>query len=412
MDIKKSFWVGFIFTAVISTIAILVSHYFVKGSIFELTENFNKQFIKESNVVEMHLAARSYTIFNQQMIIVKDKSLVKAIKKRRQESVDEYNKARLSFEKVMTTEDKLWLEQLTRITQQIFNKTDETIDFINFNDPNQAYRLYQDNIFPVFNHFEELITNYSHKLTKNLSLQSSREANLIYQLVFYIILLAVIIIILNFLVIIFITRKINSLTIRLQQKNKSLNLKDIQKDNDLNKIRDDLIKKDKQLNDVVRQDKLTNIYNRMGLVEMLENHIKHYHKYEKPFSILFLDIDNFKEINKRFGQEEGDRALENFAVTVQSIISSITIFGRWGSEEFLIICPATQADEAVEIAENIRQIIQSTPLTDNALNTVSIGVAQININDTINSLIKRADDGTCRAKKLGKNRVELITEKT
>lgn len=153
-------------------------------------------------------------------------------------------------------------------------------------------------------------------------------------------------------------------------------------------------------------DDLTNIYNRRKLNEFLELEYERCRAAGKNISLILIDVDFFKAINDTYGHSAGDKVLEQFGKLLKQNVSLNNIVGRWGGEEFLMICPETNLEEAVCLAEKIRRMVQNDDFKLENQVTCSLGVATNQNIDTITNLIIRADRGLYRAKALGRNRVE------
>jgi len=153
-------------------------------------------------------------------------------------------------------------------------------------------------------------------------------------------------------------------------------------------------------------DSLTGAYNRIKLDEMLFSEIINYRKTGKIFSIMICDIDYFKQINDNFGHLFGDTILKEITQLMHQTIRETDICGRWGGEEFMIICLNTPLNGAVFLAEKLRTAIEAFSRHTPHQVTMSFGVAEFSSTDTIETLIKRADDALYLAKEQGRNRVE------
>lgn len=153
-------------------------------------------------------------------------------------------------------------------------------------------------------------------------------------------------------------------------------------------------------------DSLTGIYNRRFTSEMLEYTIELCKRTDKTFSLIMIDIDNFKDINDNYGHNLGDNVLKELAITIKSRLRKADIFGRWGGEEFLIILPETNLLNACYLAEELRSKIENIKI-DNIELTASLGVSEFHHDDDLDTIVKRVDDLMYLAKELGKNRVEV-----
>jgi len=154
-------------------------------------------------------------------------------------------------------------------------------------------------------------------------------------------------------------------------------------------------------------DALTGIYNRLKLVEDLSYAIKRSKLTKSEFSIILLDIDNFKLVNDRFGHLVGDELLKAFSSLLVSSIRKSDIVGRWGGEEFLIICPVTDLQGCENLAEQIRKRIAEHKFAEKRVLNASLGVAVHQQYENADTMIARVDKALYRAKKNGRNRVEV-----
>jgi len=160
-----------------------------------------------------------------------------------------------------------------------------------------------------------------------------------------------------------------------------------------------------ELDRLSHTDALTSIHNRLRLDEALTSEVNRYKRYRNQFSLIILDIDYFKKVNDNFGHPIGDRVMIDLCRLIKDQLRSTDVFGRWGGEEFLIVCPATSKDEAIIIAEKLRRAIDSTHFEPIGHLTVSFGVTSIREGDGEKEIVSRADRELYRAKSEGRNRV-------
>ncbi|MCS7279556.1 MAG: diguanylate cyclase [Thermodesulfobacteriaceae bacterium] len=165
---------------------------------------------------------------------------------------------------------------------------------------------------------------------------------------------------------------------------------------------------EKELYTLSITDALTTLYNRRFQLEMLKNAKNKADRYGEPFSLLMIDIDNFKSINDNYGHEMGDVVLKKLAEIFLNNIRATDVASRWGGEEFLILLPNTNLDNALLIAERIRRQVEALKIDNLSKITVSIGVTAYNGNENINELISRADMALYEAKTSGKNTVRFL----
>jgi len=152
-------------------------------------------------------------------------------------------------------------------------------------------------------------------------------------------------------------------------------------------------------------DHLTKIYNRQTIEAYLNAEIQKAQMNQQAFSILLLDIDHFKQVNDTFGHLAGDAVLQKISTLIMSTIRKSDYIGRWGGEEFLLIIPEAQAEQAERIANELRAKIEHFDFELNMAITASFGVAQYQFNEDRNSFLSRVDDSLYEAKKLGRNQV-------
>ncbi len=174
----------------------------------------------------------------------------------------------------------------------------------------------------------------------------------------------------------------------------------------------DFVIYEEKLVTMAKTDGLTGTYNRRYLDQRLQEELDRSRRHGSPLSILLLDIDHFKKVNDTYGHLDGDYALRGIAAELRRNLRTIDILGRYGGEEFCCILPETPFEQACILAERCRAQIAATPLCciDHQLFlTVSIGVAGQLPDDTLDSIIKRADGALYQAKHQGRNRVCCLT---
>jgi len=163
-------------------------------------------------------------------------------------------------------------------------------------------------------------------------------------------------------------------------------------------------------------DQLTNLPNRRNFNERLEMEWKQAIRENTSISLLMIDLDKFKSINDAFGHLQGDIVLQSFAGTFSQTLRRPGDFAaRWGGEEFVVLLPKTSFDNALDIAENIRQVTENSVVKRDDNHeikfTVSIGVNSLvpTLEKSMNSFISGADDALYAAKAAGRNKVISAT---
>jgi diguanylate cyclase (GGDEF)-like protein len=153
-------------------------------------------------------------------------------------------------------------------------------------------------------------------------------------------------------------------------------------------------------------DKLTQLSNRMKLDMTLEELKKLFKRYHQTFSVILLDVDHFKKVNDQYGHLVGDEVLKTISHILSSNIRSTDVAGRWGGEEFLVVVPNSDIDNAYQLAEKIRLAIENKEFPVVERVTVSIGVSTYQRDETISELVSRADNALYAAKNAGRNMVK------
>ncbi|AEJ61810.1 diguanylate cyclase [Spirochaeta thermophila DSM 6578] len=152
-------------------------------------------------------------------------------------------------------------------------------------------------------------------------------------------------------------------------------------------------------------DPLTSIFNRRKLQEELTREYHRALRYGSPFSLILIDLDHFKTINDTFGHGKGDEVLIWTAEILRTHLRSTDIVGRWGGEEFLVLCPETRLSEAALIASKLgKEIARTSPLPSCRV-TISAGVVSFSPGKSLEDLLKEADEKLYRAKGSGRNTV-------
>lgn len=161
----------------------------------------------------------------------------------------------------------------------------------------------------------------------------------------------------------------------------------------------------KRIEKISITDKLTGLFNRHKLDEILTMKIEEYLRYKTPFSVILLDIDYFKDVNDNYGHDIGDYVLQQFAVLLKSSVRTTDVIGRWGGEEFIIVCTNTSLENATTLAEHLRKKVESTPFDTVGNKTASFGVKEFEKGDDMISFFKSVDDALYQAKHTGRNKV-------
>jgi diguanylate cyclase (GGDEF)-like protein len=175
--------------------------------------------------------------------------------------------------------------------------------------------------------------------------------------------------------------------------------------NKLHKSHEELSAAKKELDSLYITDRLTGVYNRVKLDEIIDKELKRRERYGTLCSIILIDIDYFKLVNDTHGHLVGDSILQEFAAILKENIRDTDYVGRWGGEEFMIISPQTDQSGALSLAQHLRANVEEFLFTTIGKKTASFGVATCTEQDDIQSLIDNADKALYKAKESGRNQV-------
>lgn len=162
-----------------------------------------------------------------------------------------------------------------------------------------------------------------------------------------------------------------------------------------------------EISRIAAEDSLTGLYNRRKINELIQHEIERSERYQKGFSVIIMDIDYFKRVNDRHGHLAGDELLKMLSQILLKTIRHTDEVGRWGGEEFVVLCPETNDEGASSLADKIRQKIEHSTFNDYGKQTASFGIACYQEGDTIDNIISHADEALYMAKNAGRNRVEV-----
>jgi diguanylate cyclase (GGDEF)-like protein len=170
-----------------------------------------------------------------------------------------------------------------------------------------------------------------------------------------------------------------------------------------------------RIQQMVSYDDLTGVHNRRFLMERLQNEKNRVDRVASRFVLILIDVDHFKRINDTYGHLVGDHVLRSVAQLVQGSLRGHDSFGRYGGEEFLLILPDTTLEAAAQVAERLRLRIQDMPceaLPAGSKVTVSMGLTEYRLHETLSSCIHRADTAMYEAKQSGRNRLVVVPRGT
>lgn len=164
-----------------------------------------------------------------------------------------------------------------------------------------------------------------------------------------------------------------------------------------------------QLRLLSETDGLTGLSNRLHIDKTIHRELSRHDRYKRPLSIVMFDLDHFKSVNDTYGHQVGDELLKSIAELVAGNVRKVDDAGRWGGEEFLIVCPDTELGGAEQLAEKLRAAIAGFPFPTVGNKTASFGVAQLREDESFLELTNRTDQALYIAKANGRNCVEVAS---
>ncbi len=166
-----------------------------------------------------------------------------------------------------------------------------------------------------------------------------------------------------------------------------------------------------QLETNIILDPLTKLYNRFHLLEVLQRRIHTYERQHNPFSLLFIDIDHFKQINDTYGHRKGDEVLKGFSKLLKTNLRGDDVAFRYGGEEFVILATHENAAQAYVLSERVRKLTYAHDFGLKDPVTISVGVCEFGSDESLEGLLSHADAAMYEAKSTGRNRSIIYENK-
>ncbi|PKN26040.1 MAG: sensor domain-containing diguanylate cyclase [Deltaproteobacteria bacterium HGW-Deltaproteobacteria-22] len=165
-----------------------------------------------------------------------------------------------------------------------------------------------------------------------------------------------------------------------------------------------------ELKKQVYVDRLTGLFNRQYLEMRISGKIDEFRRYNWKFGLIFIDVDHFKDVNDRYGHAAGDEILRLVSQTFQANTRPSDVFGRWGGEEFVGLISSAEEQDLFKLARRFRMLVANSNLrreSEVIHVTISVGATLVNLEDTVESLVTRADQLMYQSKQNGRNRVTM-----
>ncbi|HYE69484.1 MAG TPA: diguanylate cyclase [Anaerovoracaceae bacterium] len=172
----------------------------------------------------------------------------------------------------------------------------------------------------------------------------------------------------------------------------------------------ELEKKNTELNELTMRDSMTNLLNHKNSLRRLKEEVDRAKRIDYPLSVAMIDLDNFKLVNDTYGHQTGDEVLIRVSQILSESCRTTDVVGRYGGEEFIIIMPDTNDQDAALLLERIKTCIEGTSFKDGIRITLSCGISELN-GESVHGILKSSDMMLYEAKKKGKNRVEVQMNK-
>lgn len=167
----------------------------------------------------------------------------------------------------------------------------------------------------------------------------------------------------------------------------------------------------KQLQDLSIHDSLTTLYNRQHMLGLLDSELKRQKRNGRPFSLAILDIDQFKQVNDRFGHAVGDKVLTEFAKLANRHIGAADTLARWGGEEFLLLMPEHAPEDGIKALEALRESVAAYDwgqIKEGLVVTYSAGITAQRAKDELKDSLERADRALRRTNQQGKAQLVIV----
>lgn len=192
---------------------------------------------------------------------------------------------------------------------------------------------------------------------------------------------------------------------QLERRNHTLEQQIALRTAELVRLNEALQQKAEENRQLAETDALTGAASRYRLERTIRQECERAKRFQQPFSVIAMDVDDFKQINDSHGHQAGDQTLINIVVLVRSHIREIDLIARWGGDEFMVVLPNTRLADGWRVADKLRQLLMDTPVCEHFPITMSFGLAEYRPDESMGQLMVRMDRALYQAKQTGKNQI-------